>query len=161
MRGATCYGERNYVSLFVSIHAPMRGATFDVADLIGVVSVSIHAPMRGATFDVADLIGVVSVSIHAPMRGATGKSDHWIARNIGFNPRAHAGRDSAIRSRRSVSRRFNPRAHAGRDWFEQGGLVIGLGFQSTRPCGARLQPIGRQAGKRVVSIHAPMRGATR
>jgi len=116
--------------------------------------------MRGATFDVADLIGVVSVSIHAPMRGATGKSDHWIARNIGFNPRAHAGRDSAIRSRRSVSRRFNPRAHAGRDRAHAAdvGVVICVSihapmrgatvmfarermlkqFQSTRPCGARL-----------------------
>ena len=77
---------------------------------------------------------------------------------------------------------FNPRARAGRD------LMVGVAdfrspvFQSTRPCGARLQGIKRVDGfisfnpraragrdnavysrrkrQRKVSIHAPVRGAT-
>ena len=34
-------------------------------------------------------------------------------------------------------------------------------FQSTRPCGARHEQIEKGKGKQKVSIHAPMRGATR
>jgi len=50
MRGATSvYGADNAI-VFVSIHAPMRGATiFGVLEGFSALTVSIHAPMRGAT----------------------------------------------------------------------------------------------------------------
>ncbi len=78
------------------------------------------------------------VSIHAPARGATRycRELEWYA---GFNPRARAGRDAAHR-------------HRGREL---------LRFQSTRPRGAR--PCKRTCVDvhcRLVSIHAPARGAT-
>ena len=80
-------------------------------------------------------IFIKKVSIHAPARGAT---------NI-------------IRARFGVES-FNPRARAGRD---KGQIMKRLSelFQSTRPRGAR-QRLGYRFIWRLVSIHAPARGAT-
>ncbi len=92
MRPVLCSGGQEVST--VSIHAPLKGATFaKLASAIAFV-VSIHAPLKGATFsqgytshlltcfnsrtpegcdpkllDVADEI--VAVSIHAPLKGAT------------------------------------------------------------------------------------------
>jgi len=116
------------------------------------------------------------------MRGATGHTGASISINYSFNPRAHAGRDPPRRFQPDSERCFNPRAHAGRDI----GLAVILyrhigfnprahagrdsgradskpdpaGFQSTRPCGARLDTLFAIYGDNDVSIHAPMRGAT-
>ena len=53
---------------------------------------------------------------------------------------------------------FNPRAHAGRDQYGQRCWDV-LEFQSTRPRGARLDT-PTMARLLKVSIHAPTRGAT-
>jgi len=77
----------------VSIHAPARGATSMVDDMLNFTKfqsthphgvrqlvfallgkgfeVSIHAPARGATVLLLDRPGHPEVSIHAPARGAT------------------------------------------------------------------------------------------
>ena len=78
--------------LFVSIHAPTRGATFEIEKSFPNRGfnprthegcdkeiqnsndwsfVSIHAPTRGATFNQAQMFKALAVSIHAPTRGAT------------------------------------------------------------------------------------------
>ncbi len=80
----------------------------------------------------------VSVSIHAPTRGATSEVIRHFSGLSGFNPRAHAGRDSVFNTASIFTMRFNPRAHAGRDFDFP---VVGL-------------------TKAHVSIHAPTRGAT-
>ena len=138
MRGATCYGERNYVSLFVSIHAPMRGATvlpLPTSPITASFNPRAHA---GRDFLISSSLG----------------------RMARFNPRAHAGRDFPQQHHSPVFICFNPRAHAGRDlndfFFCQRGE-----FQSTRPCGARPSAPARRHVTKTVSIHAPMRGATR
>ncbi len=98
------------------------------------------------------------VSIHAPVRGATRAERQLSAEARSFNPRARAGRDSPSCRDRPASRSFNPRARAGRDIAQQAGphgldvsihapvrgatagpgwIGPALGFQSTRPCGAR------------------------
>ncbi len=150
---------------------------------IGQRRVSIHAPTRGAT-PIAVFSGFdhSSVSIHAPTRGATLKASCVLTRRLGFNPRAHAGRDMSWPAWRPRPPSFNPRAHAGRDR----GLVrleaLYASFQSTRPRGARPgcrdrrnrrhagfnprahagrdQARRREAEHLDVSIHAPTRGAT-
>ena len=74
-----------------------------------------------------------------------------------FNPRARAGRDCIA----DVHSRFNPRARAGRDvvpWYV--GRDVDLGFQSTRPRGARRDCAACSDHRSAVSIHAPARGAT-
>ena len=63
--------KNNAVQLFVSIHAPVRGATFILSWTILLPGVSIHAPVRGATAATLDSLMGLSVSIHAPVRGAT------------------------------------------------------------------------------------------
>ena len=105
------------------------------------------------------------VSIHAPTRGATILTNRWRRSGIGFNPRAHTGRD-IIGTKQTVRyESFNPRAHTGRDksftvrtnllWVSihaptrgatftlvESATVIRM-FQSTRPHGARHNELRR------------------
>src|SRR5947208_809039 len=60
----------------------------------------------------------------------------------------------------SIRGGFNPRAHAGRDPVEMADPAFVLLFQSTRPRGARLTCWNDEEAIRLVSIHAPARGAT-
>ena len=55
----------------VSIHAPVKGATYAGSGLRPQRSVSIHAPVKGATHIEALNMIHVMVSIHAPVKGAT------------------------------------------------------------------------------------------
>jgi len=57
---------------WVSIHAPVRGATIIGSVDAYNITVSIHAPVRGATARPHAAPGpILEVSIHAPVRGAT------------------------------------------------------------------------------------------
>ncbi len=71
VRGATHAGVELDQFVCVSIHAPVRGATLFVSDGEVFWSVSIHAPVRGATLLAIDISTLSTVSIHAPVRGAT------------------------------------------------------------------------------------------
>ena len=55
---------------------------------------------------------------------------------------------------------FNPRAHGGRDAISHCFSIVACGFQSTRPRGARLKFDFQAELQRDVSIHAPTGGAT-
>ena len=55
----------------ISIHAPPRGATGNLARSITADIISIHAPPRGATEAIDAIVEAHSISIHAPPRGAT------------------------------------------------------------------------------------------
>ena len=55
---------------------------------------------------------------------------------------------------------FNPRAHAGRDVRKKAHGDYSPMFQSTRPRGARLRQPNHNEVNQMVSIHAPTRGAT-
>ena len=94
--------------------------------------------MRGATQDDEGEERAPFVSIHAPVRGATWDAGCSTGPGLSFNPRARAGRDLGI---------DDTPCWAGR-------------FQSTRPCGARLEIKSRPKKIKKVSIHAPVRGAT-
>ena len=103
--------------LFISIHAPARGATNQMSNLFKTVIISIHAPARGATIRGISYKYVLAISIHAPARGATylqmerdavleiisihaparGATEEKSSRNLGqmhFNPRTREGCDS-------------------------------------------------------------------
>ena len=101
--------------IFISIHAPTRGATLPSEELITSVTISIHAPTRGATraFRSNVLFGyfnprshkgsdapcrfcgqmVQIISIHAPTRGATSANVRIRWWSMNFNPRSHKGSD--------------------------------------------------------------------
>ena len=122
----------------VSIHAPTRGATQGCPFSAVYIAVSIHAPTRGAT-GVLTTFGEVNEFQSTRPRGARQRDNPTAAGIFGFNPRAHAGRDTmTVKSMLEAVGGFNPRAHAGRD--DNG--------------------TWRAAGAAQVSIHAPTRGAT-
>ena len=95
----------------VSIHAPVRGATYDWNMQYSERDVSIHAPVRGATTKHTNKKPSQHVSIHAPVRGATCRWRAAYKLPGSFNPRAREGRDVGFR-------RLNP---------------FNMQFQSTRP----------------------------
>ena len=80
----------------------------------------------------------VAVSIHAPTRGATGRQSRPASKAIGFNPRAHAGRDTQhlepFPDLGAVSIHA-PTRGATLEFVCHCGLL--KKFQSTRPRGAR------------------------
>jgi len=120
----------------VSIHAPARGAT-EVhlgPDLHG--RVSIHAPARGATPLCLRGTLAQAVSIHAPARGATRSSVSGSTPMRFQSTPLHEGRLAAS-DIQCVFTRFNP-----------------------RPCTRGDAGLHHRVDLRVVSIHAPARGAT-
>ena len=79
--------------LFQSTH-PRRVRRHDLRASAAVVLVSIHAPAKGATMVVADVIVPPVVSIHAPAKGATA-GRRGAGRGLRrFNPRTREGCDS-------------------------------------------------------------------
>ncbi len=112
-------------------------------------------------FDTQVFEAQLGVSIHAPVRGATSQRLQLNRCYRSFNPRARAGRDEAIQQLQESRSCFNPCARAGRDIFTLIGDAVPLLFQSTRPCGARLTLSALVGLLSAVSIHAPVRGATK
>ena len=99
--------------------------------------VSIHAPTRGATGLPCQAAHGQDVSIQAPTRGATTRACCCCRSRIGFNPRAHEGRDVDGQMGHDTVKGFNPRAHEGRDLMTWNWTLVSELFQSTRPRGAR------------------------
>ena len=159
-RGARpqCY-HRKLAYLDVSIHAPARGATSERLGTLKRNCVSIHAPARGATITQGDITRREEVSIHAPARGATYKPQVRMRLTRRFNSRAREGRDTSAPIGLSGS------------WFQftrpRGARLAAAPstapadrFQFTRPRGARPRQEELPVAVRLVSIHAPARGAT-
>ena len=165
----------------VSIHAPVRGATRKVCHTVSISGVSIHAPVRGATAhsprrsalpsgfnprtrtgcDACDgsLWQRQAVSIHAPVRGATpglNVLQHLCEVSIHAPVR---GATTCSGRRSPATPRFNPRTRTGCDHFRSPMLRAAPEFQSTHPYGVRHES-QFSCPVQIVSIHAPVRGAT-
>ncbi len=105
--------------------------------LTGVVFVSIHAPARGATLDRHEKQLENHVSIHAPARGATRHSRAATVRLRSFNPRARAGRDAIEASVADYDAQFQSTRPRGARRYDFAFSSWAFLFQSTRPRGAR------------------------
>jgi len=92
-----------------------EGRDEQLHELRAAARVSIHAPTRGATRTRQLTFFDLYVSIHAPTRGATLRAAQGRVLGVGFNPRAHEGRDRPVLCNRYRQICFNPRAHEGRD----------------------------------------------
>ncbi len=143
----------------VSIHAPVRGATWAIGLDQQRFRVSIHAPVRGATRSLRRsrartmfqstrpcgarrerVVGVgrwLVVSIHAPVRGATLTFREPAVRACCFNPRARAGRDLRLTCAGELQHEFQSTRPCGARLVDPDVAVCAFQFQSTRPCGAR------------------------
>ena len=123
--------------------------------------VSIHAPVRGATDLDKALQFLEWVSIHAPVRGATYfclLDERSVPR---FNPRPCARGDPCGNRRLLCGNSFNPRPCARGDATARLTARRKKLFQSTPLCEGRPRAAARQPGRAAVSIHAPVRGATK
>ena len=56
---------------WISIHAPAKGATMNLFNLMFHFRISIHAPAKAATRKVIGCTVIFGISIHAPAKGAT------------------------------------------------------------------------------------------
>ena len=169
--------------LSISIHAPPRGATARPRGLhFTTHSISIHAPPRGATrrstirtwspylqFQFTPLregrpalwqtcAGNHVISIHAPPRGATLAGCQNLVLRISIHAPPRGATHSAGRSTAPKAFQFTPLREGRRLIFQ---FVINLLDFNSRPS-ARGDPDGGVArrNRRVISIHAPPRGAT-
>ena len=79
--------------LFVSIHAPVWGATDRYGKHPEIRNVSIHAPVWGATLAASAFFVGQVVSIHAPVWGATSGRHAEPGAVFCFNPRSRMGSD--------------------------------------------------------------------
>ena len=70
-RGATTHFYNSMQFYYISIHAPTRGATPYYTPPRHLCQISIHAPTRGATMPFFKESKYIDISIHAPTRGAT------------------------------------------------------------------------------------------
>ena len=122
----------------ISIHAPPRGATARLADVVARRKISIHAPPRGATLSGGLYFVPPLISIHAPPRGATRQEASRIChkREFQFTPL----REGRQRQPRMKSCKLSISIHA-------------------PPRGATAGPLQRTIAS-AISIHAPPRGAT-
>ena len=95
----------------------MRGATARSNDLSTWSSfISIHAPMRGATVLPS---GRAIILLNFNPRAHEGRDNIILGKLFAvysnFNPRAHEGRDQKRSQKIFMDMYFNPRAHEGRD----------------------------------------------
>ena len=72
-KGATFSSVYCLVPSFISIHAPAKGATSSNRCFKRRLHISIHAPAKGATIDRERFEQGINISIHAPAKGATKK----------------------------------------------------------------------------------------
>ena len=114
MRGATIAEATQALGYAVSIHAPVRGATW-VSNFPAFPESFNPRAREGRDQDNGVGGTISSVSIHAPVRGATYHVTVPLFVKASFNPRAREGRDIDRRGIDLFSQCFNPRAREGRD----------------------------------------------
>ena len=125
----------------------------------GAKYVSIHAPVWGATLEPKPVPMPMPVSIHAPVWGATCPSRKPTYRPNRFNPRTRVGCDQHSNKLAIITRQFQSTHPCGVRQFAV--IGSGAGFVSIHApvWGATMTPL-QALEKAIVSIHAPVWGAT-
>ena len=147
----------------VSIHAPTGGATNGKLAIGGRLLVSIHAPTGGATYHISRFKQLFVFQSTRPRgarrytrspkyspltfqstrpRGARLYVYAWYHIHICFNPRAHGGRDLAVRKFNEYVRMFQSTRPRGARRLGANPHKAFKTFQSTRPRGARRRIVG-------------------
>ena len=126
------------------------------------MEISIHAPVKGATAaGNAEVFAGYCISIHAPVKGAT-KSTHPF-RNPGryFNPRTREGCDQETRVSITILHNFNPRTREGCDPEDLRSVAAVFPISIHAPVkGATRSTASFHPCPVAISIHAPVKGAT-
>ena len=113
--------------------------------------------MRPGVVNIDGVNGVVS--IHAPVKGATVDLRLQSLKLVGFNSRTRKGCDDIIRADGVDFNRFNSRTRKGCDFLDS---TIGTSMPCFNSRTRKGCDVGRRAKllKCMVSIHAPVKGAT-
>jgi len=154
-----------HLILYVSTHAPTRGATFEGLSIVGNILFQPTRP-RGARPNTTYKGSEGRVSTHAPTRGATKRQIAKEDIKGRFNPRAHEGRDTCLFIGTDIfrvsthaptrgatlyyrsaahNRGFNPRAHEGRD----------AALAATRPPTPRFNPRAHEGRDVTRNVYIP------
>ena len=128
--------ELIHAFLYISIHAPTRGATKWIPCCGQSAHISIHAPARGAT-NSASMMSALSLFQSTLPQGERPYIQNQTRHFVYFNPRSHKGSDSDELRTALTEGYFNPRSHKGSDVDDSD-----------------------YTDRRYISIHAPTRGAT-
>ena len=148
-----------YTFLFISIHAPAKGATTGcwTADLQ--FDISIHAPAKGATPNGYGSVHKLSGFQSTLPRRERPVGLHHEGRGTYFNPRSREGSDGILICRCLGIIYFNPRSREGSDiackYFDAGG-----GISIHAPAKGATPATFIIAFTSSISIHAPAKGAT-
>ena len=121
--------------------------------------ISIHAPARGATTVGYVEKTTIEISIHAPARGATRSSACMVRLKRHFNPRSRAGSDGTSSLLSVTFAYFNPRSRAGSDFCDVSVYIKRRYFNPRSRAGSD-KSAALDARDDCISIHAPARGAT-
>ena len=87
------------------------------------IIISIHAPVKGATYYEVTHNGDKGISIHAPVKGATKTVLATSSCSTYFNPRTREGCDARHHRRSPLWQYFNPRTREGCDIYEKSQLA--------------------------------------
>ena len=79
------------------------------------VFISIHAPAKGATLPPYHEHPRQAISIHAPVKGATLPGSTNDILSLNFNPRSREGSDPYLAGNQTANQNFNPRSREGSD----------------------------------------------
>ena len=125
-------------------------------------NISIHAPARGATL--CQLFHVCTdkrISIHAPARGATIPLLFLFFPSMHFNPRSREGSDITSVKTKPMLKKFQstlPRGERPSTWCKASLIITDFNPRSREGSDASIQK--RISLNKMISIHAPARGAT-
>ena len=122
--------------------------------------ISIHAPVKGATFWWWIQQCVKFISIHAPVKGATSCDFGRWQNSKYFNPRSREGSDCLRIHNVKCHSYFNPRSREGSDYPCRWHGTSTSKFQSTLPWRERPGLFDDVEEELFISIHAPVKGAT-
>ena len=131
-----------------------------IGSLGDVIFISIHAPVRGATA-VGDYIREkILISIHAPVRGATPTVGDFLFYEFLFQFTLPCGERQSLLVSISYPSLFQFTLPCGERHSLLRGRIKEKLFQFTLPCGERQAFSRRPISAHPISIHAPVRGAT-
>ena len=121
-------------SVDISIHAPAKGATLVLENLLAFLLLfqSTH-PRRVRRFIYTKATSDLQISIHAPAKGATTPTTSTISFSKNFNPRTREGCDKDSWGKAKSYGNFNPRTREGCDVGLRLLTYQSFLFQSTHP----------------------------
>ena len=101
-----------------------------------------------------------TISIHAPVKGATKRRRTGRSLSADFNPRSREGSDAPRDPAAAFDADFNPRSREGSDLDESGIYTRRSDFNPRSREGSDMRNLAKHGPGAVISIHAPVKGAT-